>query len=330
MGHARPRPEKGDRGKNAEPQARLAALNKRIVERKLNYEKGRLHSHQRLSLGVVVPCHNNSWQLSGLLESLRCQTVKPEMVIVVDDNSNPSEKVKLRYLCRNCRAVYTKLPDPRTRLEALGRRSHARNVGTKCLETDIILYLDGDMLLGPRYVEEIKCYHAALQRIYIRGQRYSISAAQQTKGMELCLAKVKEQQTQRETLCTYITPPPDFVERKAYQAVYYDKWEWCASNNLSVRNEHVSQIGYWDENFVGWGEEDIDFSFRLFRLGLTPIHLASGNAASYHLEHHVDHETNTLTFKKNGGYLMSKFPELAEYRREAYARYYVNIDDLLQ
>ncbi len=301
------------------------------MEPKLNYEKGRLHSHQGLSLGVVVPCHNNSWQLSGLLESLQYQTVKPEMVVVVDDNSNPSEKVRLRYLCRNFRAVYTKLPDPRTHLEAFGRRSQARNLGTKTLDTDLILYLDGDMLLGPKYVQEIKCYHAVLREIYIRGRRYSILAAQQAKGMDDCLSEVARQQIPATPLSLgYATPPTSFVWEKAYKAAYYDKWEWCASSNLSVRNEHVSQIGYWDENFVGWGEEDIDFSFRLYRLGLTPIHLVSGNAVSYHLEHHIDHETNTLTLKKNGSYLMSKFPELVEYRREAYARYGVNIDDFLQ
>ena len=294
------------------------------------YQEVKRVSYSRPSLGVVIPCHNNSWQLYGILKSLRYQTIRPDMVVVVDDNSNRWHEDRLSSLCRNHGALHKMLSAPRHQVEALGRRSHARNVGTKCLDTDIILYLDGDMLLGPGYIEEIKHYHAALQLIYIRGGRYSISAAQQTKGMELCLAEVKKQQIPRETLCSYIISPPDFVGKKAYQAAYYDKWEWCASNNLSVRKEHVSQIGYWDENFVGWGEEDIDFSFRLYRLGLTPIHLASGNAASYHLEHHVDHETNALTLKKNGSYLMSKFPELAEYRREAYSRYDVNIDDLLQ
>ncbi len=287
-------------------------------------------AHNQLSLGVVVPCHNNSWQLSGLLKSLRYQTVKPEMVVAVDDNSNPPEEAGLRNLCRNFGAVYTKLPTPRTRLEAIGRRSHARNLGTKTLNTDLVLYLDGDMLLSPKYVREIKHYHAVLPGTYIRGRRYSIPAAQQAKGMDDCLSEVAKPQIQAAALAPeYLTPSTGFVWQKAYKAAYYDKWEWCASNNLSVRREHALEIGCWDENFVGWGEEDIDFSFRLYQLGLTPILLTSESANSYHLEHPIDHETNALTLKKNAKYLISKFPQIADYRKEAYARYNLNVDDLL-
>ncbi len=302
-----------------------------LMERKVNHKRVRQASHKQLSLGVVVPCHNNSWQLYGVLQSLNYQTVKPEMVVVVDDNSSRSEETRLRNLCRSLGAVYKKLPAPRNRLEGLGRRSHARNNGTKALDTDLVLYLDGDMLLGPKYVEEIKCYHAVLQRIYIRGHRYSIPAAYQAKGMAICLNDVATQQIPEETLSLgYVAPPTNCVWKKAYKAAYYDKWEWCASNNLSVRKEHASQIGYWDENFVGWGEEDIDFSFRLHQLGLTPILLMKNGAVCYHLEHSIDHPTNTLTLKENAKYLMRKFPEIAEYRKEAYARYNINVEDFLQ
>ena len=288
-------------------------------------------SQDNLSLGVVVPCHNNSWQLSGLLESLRYQTAKPEMVVVVDDNSNPSEKFRLRYLCRKFGAIYTRLAAPRTPLETLGRRSHARNLGTKALGTDLILYLDGDMLLSPRYVEEVKYYNTVLPGIYVRGRRYSIPAARQAKGIDHCLSEVAAQQTPGAPLSPgYITARIGFVRGAAYQAAYYDKWEWCASNNLSVRRTHALEIGCWDENFVGWGEEDIDFSFRLSQLGLTPILLTSHNANAYHLDHPIDHETNAFTLRENARYLLSKFPQIAEYRRDAYARFDINVEDLLR
>jgi hypothetical protein len=66
------------------------------------------------------------------------------------------------------------------------KRSQARNAGTKLLNTDVILYLDGDMLLNSGYVREVKLYHAALPRIYLRGLRYGIPAGQQSKGFDNC------------------------------------------------------------------------------------------------------------------------------------------------
>jgi GT2 family glycosyltransferase len=291
--------------------------------------KAKYNSRKQLSLGVVVPCHNNSRQLYGVLSALTYQSTRPETVVVVDDNSNPVEEQKLRWLCKILAASYLKLPRPRTELESLGRRSHARNAGTKCLNTDLVLYLDGDMLLGPRYVEEIKYYHAALPGIYTRGQRYCIPDTVQARGMNVCLSEVAKRRLPSAAVSPgYIVQSTNFGWKKACNAAYYDKWEWCASNNLSVRNEDVSLIGYWDENFVGWGEEDMDFSFRLHKSGLTPILLISDNAVSYHLEHHIDHKMNASTLKANGRYLLSKFPEVAENRRDAYARYGVSIEDL--
>jgi glycosyltransferase involved in cell wall biosynthesis len=285
-------------------------------------------THRQLSVGVVIPCHNCSGQLYAVLKSLNCQSVRPETVVVVDDNSDPWEEHRIRSLCRDLGALYRRLPPPRSRRETLGRRSHARNLGTKCLATDVILYLDGDMLLGPKYVEEIKFYHAIFDRAYIRGQRHSIPVAWQAMGMEICLNAVAQNQLHTSVLpMGYLVGPRSFVGEVAYGAAHRDRWEWCASNNLSVRGAYVAQIGYWDEEFLGWGEEDLDFSFRLWRLGLTPLILETDDAASYHLDHQVDHETNRMTLADNGRYLVGKFPGIAQHRKEAYGQYGIDLEE---
>jgi GT2 family glycosyltransferase len=252
------------------------------------------------------------------------------MIVVVDDNSDPHEQRRVRSICRDFGALHRRLPPPRNRREALGRRSHARNLGTKCLATDVILYLDGDMLLGPKYVEEVKRYHSIFRRAYIRGRRHGVSAAYQANGIETCLAAVAKQQPVAPLLPVgYVAEPENSAAKLAWGTAYRDRWEWCASNNLSVRSEYVRQIGYWDEGFLGWGEEDIDFSFRLWRLGLTPLVLETDDAAAYHLDHQVDHETNRITLTENGRYLIGKFPGMARCREGAYARYGIDIEDLL-
>jgi GT2 family glycosyltransferase len=280
------------------------------------------------SVGVVIPCHDNSRELYGVLKALQSQTDYAETIVVVDDNSSSSEERKLRSLCLRFGALYKKLPSPQNRLETLGRRSQARNAGTQSLETDVVLYLDGDILLTPTYIEEIRHYHHVLHNVYIRARRFEIQAIDQTRGIDACLKTISThlpRLSQRSV--QYVISPDDFIWQQLYQSVYQDKWEWCASNNLSVRREYVAKIGYWDENFVGWGEEDMDFSFRLSQFGLTPAILIS-EAAAYHLEHPINHAANLLTLKRNAKYLLNKFPEVAAHREEAYKRYHLNVNDL--
>ena len=92
---------------------------------------------------------------------------------------------------------------------------------------------------------------------------------------------------------------------------------------------YAADVGLWDENFFGWGEEDIDFSYRLYQHGLVPIFLASRNAVCYHLDHSVDHQKNTSTLCANARYLLRKFPEIVEHRRQAYSLFNIDIDALL-
>lgn len=287
-------------------------------------------SPRKPTLGVVVPCHDNSRQLYGVLTSLQRQTVRPESVVVVNDNSNWWEVRRLKALCSTFGAHYRCLPVPQSLRERLGRRSHARNLGTKCLDTDIVLYLDGDILLGPRYVEEVKFYHGEMEKVYIRGPRHGIPMACQRLGMDACLNAIwKGVCFAGTSSLEYVTRPRSFRGKNVCQSAYYDKWEWVASNNLSVRYKDISQAGFWDENFFGWGEEDMDCSFRLFQLGLTPIFLNSDNATCYHLDHNINRDLNAVTLKENGRYLMSKFPGVAEYRKEAYALFDINIEEIL-
>jgi len=69
-----------------------------------------------------------------------------------------------------------------------------------------------------------------------------------------------------------------------------------------------------------WGEEDIDFSFRAISTrSYTDTASLAAMRLRYHLEHPVDHETNTLPLRQTVA-TYEQIPELAEYRREAYAR----------
>ena len=91
--------------------------------------------------------------------------------------------------------------------------------------------------------------------------------------------------------------------------------KFLASYMLFVPVQLIRMIGDWDENFTGWGEEDIDYTFRAYKKGFSLMMPSLDNYISLHLSHEIG-ETESLL--KNAEYLLSKYPELREERSAFY------------
>ena len=91
--------------------------------------------------------------------------------------------------------------------------------------------------------------------------------------------------------------------------------KFLASYMLFVPVQLIRMIGDWDENFTGWGEEDIDYTFRAYKKGFSLMMPSLDNYISLHLSHEIG-ETESLL--KNAEYLLSKYPELREERSASY------------
>ena len=109
------------------------------------------------SMSVVIPCHNNACSLEVVLRSLVLQSSVPEEIICVDDSSECRNYQEIASLARSYGAQLFRLPRIRV---PVGRRSMARNLGSRVARGEVLLYLDGDMILGPCYVEAIRRIHA--------------------------------------------------------------------------------------------------------------------------------------------------------------------------
>lgn len=320
------------------------------------------------TISVILPCHNNSDYLGLVLESIQNQSSLAEEVICVDDSSSQSEFRKIQRICSQFKVSLLRLPENR---EEFGRRSMARNYGTRVAKCDICLYLDGDMLIGPDYIQEIRFLHALNNGIMIKGKRYSLPLNEQLRGTQHCFELVTEHRIQSEvqddiyrvspqhaitldansgillasatiaghlkdkrisrrkflfTLGCLLIHPMFGYDKRLYSKIQYSsRWDFCASNNLSVRRTYVEKIGYWDENFVGWGEEDIDFAYRLYIMGVLPVVPEDGPVYAYHLDHEIDSERNHLSLDRNARYFVRKFPDMQLYRKETYTHYKIDL-----
>lgn len=101
---------------------------------------------------AVVTSYNQGTMLEEAVRSLWAQTLRPARILVVDDGSTEERSL----------AVLDRLPaDPRCTApvqilrRANGGVSAARNTGIREARAPLVLVLDGDDRLGPRYIERV-------------------------------------------------------------------------------------------------------------------------------------------------------------------------------
>ena len=101
---------------------------------------------------AVVTSYNQETMLGEAVRSLCAQTLRPARIIVVDDGS--TEENSLAVLKRL--QADTRLPVPvQVVRQANGGVSAARNTGIREAQAPMVLVLDGDDRLEPRYIERV-------------------------------------------------------------------------------------------------------------------------------------------------------------------------------
>ncbi|WP_216828235.1 glycosyltransferase family 2 protein [Alkalihalobacterium elongatum] len=65
-------------------------------------------------------------------------------------------------------------------------------------------------------------------------------------------------------------------------------WMGCITMNLSLRKSLIELVGGFDETFIGWGLEDYELAFRLYKLGAEFV--LANNVRVSHQEHQISTE----------------------------------------
>jgi GT2 family glycosyltransferase len=76
------------------------------------------------------------------------------------------------------------------------------------------------------------------------------------------------------------------------------------TGNSSARRDDLINIGMFDENYCGWGIEDVDLGYRLMNSGVMvkrDLHLAN-----YHLVHPVNIQNKKEEYRRNFNYFARK------------------------
>jgi glycosyltransferase involved in cell wall biosynthesis len=98
------------------------------------------------ALSVVIPCFNEAAFVGGLLDDLSRQSHLPGQVVVVDSQS--SDATTEVAAAHSSSLPLTVVPAPRG-------VAHARNAGAASATHDWLLFLDADVRLPPRFLEDL-------------------------------------------------------------------------------------------------------------------------------------------------------------------------------
>ena len=233
---------------------------------------------------IIIPSHNQIHLLKNTLRSLENQTWALDQleVIVVDDGSNDGTGEYLRSYSGKLqlRSVFHS--------EAKGR-SGARNAGLRIASGDPIILLDGDMVVVPEFVEA----HVAAG-----------------KGEAAVLGMVRYHPDVRRSALTRYYPRRGVWKHPNQTEI---PGRYFVTLNVSLPRWAVEKVGLLDENFRGYGGEDLDYGVRLRKAGV-PFRV-SEKALSYH--NHLRTLTDILSTLDDYGenslpYLVEKHPELTD------------------
>ncbi|MEW8977732.1 MAG: glycosyltransferase [Symbiobacterium sp.] len=255
---------------------------------------------------VIIPVYEHAERLRLTLASLaaqRCDWAQVE-VIVVDDGSTEdiaavarAARLPVRYHCR-----------------PHAGRAATRNAGVELARADLLLFVDADLWLPPDFVAAHLEVHRRGEADLAIGRLRHIAAENFPAVRDLLEAGAPASALEP------LTREEDYL--RLLEAVYLHErrrrlmpWISCLFSNTSVRRDLIEAVGGFDESFSGWGLEDIELGWRLFRAGARFTYLP--HVTSFHLDHAADGDAMVQDMVRNLKRFLQRhpYPEIRLYRR---------------
>jgi GT2 family glycosyltransferase len=207
-----------------------------------------------MSCTIVIPHKDRLDHLRWSLRALKTQATQYHFeVIVVDDGSDirPEKAISRSDLPTRIRFINQ---------DSKGAAS-ARNAGWRASQEDVIIFLDCDQIVSPRFVENHLTPFERTSTSFLQlGTRRHLGPSYQVD--------LKTVRTQR---CH-----PDerifFFRKTSFNLANLEiAWHLGFSHNMAIRRTDLVAHGGFHENFIGWGFEDCELAYRMKAAGVLPV-----------------------------------------------------------
>jgi len=189
-----------------------------------------------MKVSVVVAVYNAEKTIQTCIASILANDYEDFELLVVDDCSTDQTASLIRQI-KDSRLSYFRNEDNR-------KVSYSRNTGIRESSGELVLFLDADAYVGTDWIRQHVMAHQTNDAAIIGGGIQGISRTVFGKA---------------DGFSTWYASVP-------HSGAYYIHRLHVASNNMSVKKEMLSRIGFFDESLTRGGE-DTEFCFRARQRG---------------------------------------------------------------
>ena len=235
---------------------------------------------------VIVPCYNIAHIVDKCIESIIQQDYPQDKfsIIVVNDGSTDNTKKNLEY--------YKTYPNFYLfNLEKNKGLSTARNTGIKNSQSEIICFLDGDMIIKPTWLQIIVAELMSEEIIGVIG--------------DTTLPKGEEPNILDHYFYNAQRGARKFGENSAIGPT------WFLFNNTAVKRFAIKKTGLFDEKFTSYGGEDTDMAIRLWYNFPNAFRFSSKISAEHHHKRTLNQFCKQMEIygQTNLPLLLDRYPE---------------------
>lgn len=253
-------------------------------------------------ISVIISVFNQASTLRWLLESLAPQECSEKWeVLVCDDGSDPATMEIVRDFVAQTDIDLRHLWQP----DRGFRAARSRNNGIRSAQGDLLIFLDGDMVVRPGFLDAHRRAHER-ELLLACGTRYSIRIGSGIDGTRHISEFRRRQHDHLQ---------PEQLRQLSWRDTPFP-WMTLLSCNFSVRKRPEV---IFDERFVGWGTEDREFSLRLCERFCYSAHVISGADAVHVLPSdpfndcnpmRTNHHDHIVSLLRNKLYFRHLYPDL--------------------
>jgi glycosyltransferase involved in cell wall biosynthesis len=275
-------------------------------------------------LSIIITVFEQAASLEPLLYCLRAQEVDAHFeVLICDDGSSAELFAAIHKRCElsalDLRYIWQSKNGHRA--------ARSKNNGIRCAKGEILVFLDGDILIKPDFLEQHLSARAGPRQIVCNPRRWVIppglkssselAAAQHSSDSRAFLSELtalaKSDTTHLFELLNRVSID---VDRHGQEKLSLSSTPWMACVGFSFSIDKSAGI-YFDENFEGWGPEDREFTLRMvkshgytvsFRPGIDVFHLEACSTGRPLFSLLPRSPANIVSFLRNMVYFRALYP----------------------